>query len=116
MLLPRAQHGVRNARRHAHDCAQAIPYQDRIPAVGLSSTELGNPNIEYKDVYAAATEAGFIPVAHAGARSLYGPCTCIHAWRIVKANLALRRCAARYSEPSECSYPTSVCSALHVHI
>ena len=46
---------------------QAIPYQDRIPAVGLSSTELGNPNIAYKDVYAAAIDAGFIPVAHAGA-------------------------------------------------
>jgi len=47
-------------------CLQATPYQDRIPAVGLSSTEIGNPNIGYKDVYAAAIDAGFIPVAHAG--------------------------------------------------
>ena len=47
---------------------QAIPYRDRIPAVGLSGAERGNPNIAYKDVYAAAIDAGFIPVAHAGAR------------------------------------------------
>ena len=52
-----------STKRH---CLQAIPYKDRIPTVGLSSTELGNPNIAYKDVYAAAVDAGFIPVAHAG--------------------------------------------------
>lgn len=34
--------------------------------MGLSSTEKGNPNIAYKEVYAAAIEAGFMPTAHAG--------------------------------------------------
>lgn len=50
----------------ARRCAQAIPYQDRIIGVGLSSSEKGYPNIAYKEVYAAAIEAGFLPTAHAG--------------------------------------------------
>ena len=45
---------------------QAMPYRDRIIAVGLDSAEAGNPPEKFERVFAAAREAGFICVAHAG--------------------------------------------------
>jgi adenine deaminase len=45
---------------------QAMPYRDRIIAVGLDSAEAGNPPAKFERVFAAAREAGFISVAHAG--------------------------------------------------
>jgi adenosine deaminase len=45
---------------------EALPYRDRIIAVGLDSTEVGNPPSKFQDVFARAREAGFLTVAHGG--------------------------------------------------
>ncbi|MDJ0894268.1 MAG: adenosine deaminase [Alphaproteobacteria bacterium] len=45
---------------------QALPYKDRIAAVGLDSAEVGNPPGKFADVFARAGEEGFLAVAHAG--------------------------------------------------
>jgi adenine deaminase len=45
---------------------QAEPYLDRITAVGLDSSELGNPPAKFARVFAAARSAGMKLVAHAG--------------------------------------------------
>lgn len=44
----------------------ALPYKDKIIAIGLDSSEKGNPPEKFKRVYEAAMEAGFLTVAHAG--------------------------------------------------
>jgi adenosine deaminase len=46
--------------------AMALPYGDRIAAVGLDSAELGYPPRIFADVFARARAAGFKTVAHAG--------------------------------------------------
>jgi adenine deaminase len=46
--------------------AQALPYREWILAVGLDSSEVGNPPSKFKDVYSRARDAGFLAVAHAG--------------------------------------------------
>jgi adenosine deaminase len=45
---------------------QALPYRDRIAAVGLDSSEVGHPPAKFARVFARAREAGFAGVAHAG--------------------------------------------------
>ncbi|MEM9978001.1 MAG: adenosine deaminase [Cyanobacteria bacterium P01_D01_bin.2] len=45
---------------------QAIPYGDTIVAVGLDSSELGNPPAKFQAVFERARAAGFLTVAHAG--------------------------------------------------
>ena len=45
---------------------QALPHRDKIIAVGLDSAEAGNPPARFERVFAAAMEAGFRSVAHAG--------------------------------------------------
>ena len=45
---------------------QAMPYKEWIAAVGLDSTEVGNPPSKFKGVFAKAIEEGFLTVAHAG--------------------------------------------------
>jgi adenine deaminase len=45
---------------------QSLPFKDKITAVGLDSSEKGNPPSKFKKVFAAALKEGFIPVAHAG--------------------------------------------------
>lgn len=45
---------------------QALPYRDRLAAVGLDSAELGNPPGKFVNVFAAAREAGLPAVVHAG--------------------------------------------------
>jgi len=45
---------------------QAIPFKDWIVAVGLDSSELGNPPSKFKNVYEKAHQLGFLTVAHAG--------------------------------------------------
>ena len=45
---------------------QAQPYLDRIHGVGLDSSEVGHPPSKFKNVFAAAREAGLKLVAHAG--------------------------------------------------
>ena len=45
---------------------QALPHRDKIIAVGLDSAEAGNPPQKFERVFAAALDAGFRTVAHAG--------------------------------------------------
>ena len=45
---------------------QAAPYKDWIEAVGLDSSEVGNPPSKFERVFAKAREAGYLTVAHAG--------------------------------------------------
>ena len=45
---------------------QSLPFKDKLTAVGLDSSEKGNPPSKFKNVFAAAIKEGFIPVAHAG--------------------------------------------------
>ncbi len=45
---------------------QGFEYADWIAAVGLDSSEVGNPPVKFKEVFEAAREEGFLTVAHAG--------------------------------------------------
>ena len=45
---------------------QALPYKDTIPAVGLDSSEVGNPPSKFQQVFDKARKEGFRTVAHAG--------------------------------------------------
>lgn len=45
---------------------QALPFRDRIVAVGLDSSERGHPPSKFADVFARARDEGFLTVAHAG--------------------------------------------------
>ncbi|MEZ9389893.1 adenosine deaminase [Vibrio lentus] len=45
---------------------QALPYKDKIIAVGLDSSEQGNPPEKFKHVFQEAINQGFLTVAHAG--------------------------------------------------
>lgn len=45
---------------------QSLPFKDKIAAVGLDSSEKGNPPSKFINVFKASEEAGYIPVAHAG--------------------------------------------------
>lgn len=45
---------------------QAEPYKDQIIAVGLDSSELGNPPAKFKNVFQEAKQQGYLTVAHAG--------------------------------------------------
>jgi adenosine deaminase len=44
----------------------ALPYREWILAVGLDSSEVGNPPVKFRDVYDRARESGLRAVAHAG--------------------------------------------------
>ena len=44
----------------------SIPYKHMITAVGLDSSEKGNPPSKFQKVFKASIEEGYIPVAHAG--------------------------------------------------
>ncbi len=46
--------------------AQALPYREHFKAVGLDSSELGNPPEKFKTVFAKARQLGLLTVAHAG--------------------------------------------------
>jgi len=45
---------------------QSIPFKHLITAVGLDSSEKGNPPSKFKKVFEASVSAGYIPLAHAG--------------------------------------------------
>ena len=45
---------------------EALPFKDKIRAVGLASSEMGHPPSKFKNVFARAREEGLIAVAHAG--------------------------------------------------
>ena len=44
----------------------ALPYRDRIIAVGLDSSERGHPPAKFREVFRRARQAGMLAVAHAG--------------------------------------------------
>jgi len=46
--------------------AQSLPFKDKIRAVGLDSSEKGNPPSKFKNVFQASVDEGYIPLAHAG--------------------------------------------------
>lgn len=45
---------------------QSLPYKNLITAVGLDSSEKGNPPSKFKNVFKASVDEGYIPLAHAG--------------------------------------------------
>ncbi len=45
---------------------ESIPFKHLITAVGLDSSELGNPPSKFKKVFEASVMEGYIPLAHAG--------------------------------------------------
>lgn len=45
---------------------QAVPHMDKFQAIGLDSSEQGNPPEKFTKLYARATELGLLKVAHAG--------------------------------------------------
>ena len=45
---------------------QSLPFKDKITAVGLDSSEKGNPPSKFVNVFEASIKEGYIPVAHAG--------------------------------------------------
>jgi adenosine deaminase len=45
---------------------EALPFKERIVAVGLDSGERGNPPSKFAEVFARARSEGFLTVAHAG--------------------------------------------------
>ena len=45
---------------------QSLPFKNKIAAVGLDSSEKGNPPSKFKNVFKASIKEGYIPVAHAG--------------------------------------------------
>ncbi len=46
--------------------SQALPFKDKIIAIGLDSGEKGNPPEKFERVYQEAIKQGFLTVAHAG--------------------------------------------------
>ena len=53
----------------------ALPFKNRIKAVGLDSSEVGHPPEKFQRVFKMAADAGFLRVAHAGEE---GPAQYIH--------------------------------------
>jgi adenosine deaminase len=45
---------------------EALPYREWILAVGLDSSEVGNPPVKFRAVYESARRSGLLAVAHAG--------------------------------------------------
>lgn len=45
---------------------ESLPFKDKIKAIGLDSSEKGNPPSKFKNVFQASVKEGYIPLAHAG--------------------------------------------------
>ncbi len=45
---------------------QSLPYKNKITAVGLDSSEKGNPPSKFTKVFQKSVDLGYIPLAHAG--------------------------------------------------
>lgn len=45
---------------------QSLPFKHKILAIGLDSSEKGNPPSKFKNVFQASVKEGYIPLAHAG--------------------------------------------------
>ena len=72
---------------------QALPFSEHIIAVGLDSSEVGNPPTKFERVFARARELGFLVTAHAGeegpAAYVRDTIELLHANRIDHGNHAL---------------------------
>ncbi len=72
---------------------QAMPHKHRIFGVGLDSSEVGFPPENFQRVFSAASEAGFMPVAHAGEEGpmeyVIGALDCLKARRIDHGNASI---------------------------
>ncbi|NOI90556.1 adenosine deaminase [Vibrio splendidus] len=84
---------------------QALPYKDKIIAVGLDSSEKGNPPEKFKHVFQEAINQGFLAVAHAGeegpaqniidALSLLGITRIDHGVRCIDDDALMEKLAAK---------------------
>jgi adenosine deaminase len=98
---------------------QALPFKDKIIAVGLDSGERGNPPAKFKNVYEAAMREGFLTVAHAGEE---GPADYI--WQALELLKAKRidhgvRCVeddALVKELKETQTPLTVCPLSNIKL
>jgi len=45
---------------------QSLPFKNKIKAIGLDSSEKGNPPSKFRKVFEASVDEGYIPLAHAG--------------------------------------------------
>lgn len=45
---------------------QSLPFKEKIKAIGLDSSEKGNPPSKFQKVFEASVKEGYIPLAHAG--------------------------------------------------
>lgn len=73
---------------------QSLPFKDLITAVGLDSSEKGNPPSKFQRVFEASIKEGYIPVAHAGeegnADYVWEALDLLHIKRIDHGNNALQ--------------------------
>ncbi|MEZ8877752.1 adenosine deaminase [Vibrio lentus] len=91
---------------------QALPYKDKIIAVGLDSSEQGNPPEKFKHVFQEAINQGFLTVAHAGeegpaqnisdALSLLGITRIDHGIRCVEDDDLMEQLIARRTPLTVC--------------
>ena len=72
----------------------SLPYKHLITAVGLDSSEKGNPPSKFKKVFDASINEGYIPVAHAGeegdANYIWEALDLLHIKRIDHGNNCLQ--------------------------
>ncbi len=91
---------------------EALPYKERIVAVGLDSAEIGNPPAKFKEPFARARNAGFLAVAHAGeegpAEYVREAIDVLHVSRIDHGNRSLDD-AALVARLKEARIPLTLC-------
>jgi adenine deaminase len=72
---------------------ESLPYRNMIVAVGLDSSERGNPPGKFEQVFAKAREYGFLTVAHAGEEgppeNIWGAIDLLHVSRIDHGNSSM---------------------------
>ncbi|HEY7247536.1 MAG TPA: adenosine deaminase [Xanthobacteraceae bacterium] len=90
----------------------ALAYKERIVAIGLDSTEIGNPPSKFTEPFARARNEGFLAVAHAGEE---GPAAyvreaieALHVSRIDHGNRCLDD-AALVARLAETRIPLTLC-------
>lgn len=72
---------------------ESLPYREMITAIGLDSSEKGNPPGKFMRVFAKAREYGFLTVAHAGEEgppeNIWGALDLLHVSRIDHGNSSM---------------------------
>ncbi len=72
---------------------ESLPYREMITAVGLDSSENGNPPEKFEQLFAKAREYGFLTVAHAGEEgppeNVWGALDLLHVSRIDHGNSSM---------------------------